>query len=187
MSHWARLLSVLHRDYQSAVMELHQESKNNEKNEVDRKCPAASSGILEWQRAIAAKQGDSISMGVVEAGPSTGKAVPARTRELFRPWELENLIVDDQDSDEEDRPLVIDLTEEAEEDIQVPRQRTILSRSQRAVLEAVFCSTSKPDRIHCEILSRELDLVYQVVKVWFQNRRAKEKRLAARLSNNSKN
>ncbi|XP_048587095.1 LIM homeobox transcription factor 1-beta isoform X2 [Nematostella vectensis] len=60
------------------------------------------------------------------------------------------------------------------------RPRTILTSQQRKVFKSAFEISSKPCRKVREELSRETGLSVRVVQVWFQNQRAKIKKLARR-------
>ncbi|XP_074654710.1 LIM/homeobox protein Lhx3-like [Tubulanus polymorphus] len=57
------------------------------------------------------------------------------------------------------------------------RPRTTITAKQLDMLKAAYTSTPKPARHVREQLSSETGLDMRVVQVWFQNRRAKEKRL----------
>uniref|UniRef100_A0AAV2ISJ6 Uncharacterized protein n=1 Tax=Knipowitschia caucasica TaxID=637954 RepID=A0AAV2ISJ6_KNICA len=60
------------------------------------------------------------------------------------------------------------------------RPRTILSTQQRRAFKASFEVSSKPCRKVRETLAAETGLTVRVVQVWFQNQRAKMKKLARR-------
>ncbi len=55
--------------------------------------------------------------------------------------------------------------------------RTEYSDKQRAILEQAFSITNYPDDVRRQQLAHELKLEESVIKVWFQNRRAKQRRL----------
>ncbi|KAG2461446.1 LMX1A factor, partial [Polypterus senegalus] len=68
-----------------------------------------------------------------------------------------------------------------ERDIKRPkRPRTILTTQQRRAFKASFEISSKPCRKVRETLAAETGLSVRVVQVWFQNQRAKMKKLARR-------
>ncbi len=56
------------------------------------------------------------------------------------------------------------------------RPRTTITQKQLDVLKSAYNSSSKPSRPMREQLSQQTGLDMRVVQVWFQNRRAKEKR-----------
>uniref|UniRef100_H2T269 LIM homeobox transcription factor 1, alpha n=1 Tax=Takifugu rubripes TaxID=31033 RepID=H2T269_TAKRU len=69
----------------------------------------------------------------------------------------------------------------AEQDSKRPkRPRTILTTQQRRTFKASFEVSSKPCRKVRETLAAETGLSVRVVQVWFQNQRAKMKKLARR-------
>ncbi len=55
--------------------------------------------------------------------------------------------------------------------------RTEYSDKQRAILEKAFSITNYPDDVRRQQLAHELKLEESFIKVWFQNRRAKQRRL----------
>lgn len=57
------------------------------------------------------------------------------------------------------------------------RPRTTISQNQLDILKQAYSISSKPARYIRESLAMETGLDMRVVQVWFQNRRAKEKRL----------
>ncbi|PAV65446.1 hypothetical protein WR25_12536 [Diploscapter pachys] len=57
------------------------------------------------------------------------------------------------------------------------RPRTTISAKSLEILKQAYQASSKPARHVREALARETNLDMRVVQVWFQNRRAKEKRL----------
>ncbi|XP_046844211.1 LIM/homeobox protein LMX-1.2-like isoform X2 [Xenia sp. Carnegie-2017] len=67
------------------------------------------------------------------------------------------------------------------------RPRTILTSQQRKIFKSSFEVSSKPCRKVREELSRETGLSVRVVQVWFQNQRAKIKKLARRNNPDSDN
>ncbi|KAG8899564.1 hypothetical protein FRC01_010468 [Tulasnella sp. 417] len=58
-----------------------------------------------------------------------------------------------------------------------PRKR--VGRAQLAVLEATFNENNKPSSAEREKLAAQADMPIRCVQIWFQNRRAKEKHVAA--------
>lgn len=60
------------------------------------------------------------------------------------------------------------------------RPRTILNQSQRKLFKTAFESTPKPCRKIRDKLAEETGLSQRVVQVWFQNQRAKVKKIAKR-------
>ncbi|KAG8899371.1 hypothetical protein FRC01_010568 [Tulasnella sp. 417] len=58
-----------------------------------------------------------------------------------------------------------------------PRKR--MGRAELAVLEATFNENSKPSSAETETLAAQMDMPIPYVQIWFQNRRAKEKHVAA--------
>ena len=66
---------------------------------------------------------------------------------------------------------------ELEYDDNNKRPRTTISAKQLDVLKQAYNNSSKPPRHIREQLAAETNLDMRVVQVWFQNRRAKEKRL----------
>nr|CAH8825280.1 unnamed protein product [Trichobilharzia regenti] len=67
------------------------------------------------------------------------------------------------------------------------RPRTILTANQRRRFKAVFEFNPKPTRKIREALATETGLNIRVVQVWFQNQRAKIKKLARRHAQESRN
>ncbi|KAG7283648.1 hypothetical protein CRUP_020421 [Coryphaenoides rupestris] len=70
--------------------------------------------------------------------------------------------------------------EELESSKRPKRPRTILTTQQRRAFKASFEVSSKPCRKVRETLAAETGLSVRVVQVWFQNQRAKMKKLARR-------
>ncbi|XP_063693065.1 LIM homeobox transcription factor 1-alpha-like [Bolinopsis microptera] len=66
---------------------------------------------------------------------------------------------------------------------EVKRPRTVLSSVQRKVFKEAFDRTPRPCRKEREKLSSQTGLSVRVVQVWFQNQRAKVKKLARRKMN----
>ena len=66
---------------------------------------------------------------------------------------------------------------ELEYDDNNKRPRTTISAKQLDVLKQAYNNSSKPPRHIREKLAADTNLDMRVVQVWFQNRRAKEKRL----------
>ncbi|CAO3630747.1 unnamed protein product [Cunninghamella blakesleeana] len=61
----------------------------------------------------------------------------------------------------------------------IPRRRTHLKPSQVAVLQESFVTNSLPDSTIRSRLARELGVSERTVQIWFQNRRAKARKLEA--------
>ncbi|XP_044295338.1 LIM homeobox transcription factor 1-alpha [Varanus komodoensis] len=72
------------------------------------------------------------------------------------------------------------ISEETKEHKRPKRPRTILTTQQRRAFKASFEVSSKPCRKVRETLAAETGLSVRVVQVWFQNQRAKMKKLARR-------
>ncbi|MGH0183080.1 UNVERIFIED_CONTAM: hypothetical protein FKN15_011033 [Acipenser sinensis] len=68
--------------------------------------------------------------------------------------------------------------EGAQPEAQKRRPRTHLSRQQIQVMQACFKLCRTPTAQECQVLASELGLPLKVVQIWFQNCRAREKRLA---------
>ncbi|XP_030052966.1 LIM homeobox transcription factor 1-beta [Microcaecilia unicolor] len=71
-------------------------------------------------------------------------------------------------------------SEEGKEHRRSKRPRTILTTQQRRAFKASFEVSSKPCRKVRETLAAETGLTVRVVQVWFQNQRAKMKKIARR-------
>ncbi|XP_053324720.1 LIM homeobox transcription factor 1-alpha [Spea bombifrons] len=71
-------------------------------------------------------------------------------------------------------------TEDGKDQKRPKRPRTILTTQQRRAFKASFEVSSKPCRKVRETLAAETGLSVRVVQVWFQNQRAKMKKLARR-------
>ncbi|KAF6726398.1 LIM homeobox transcription factor 1-alpha [Oryzias melastigma] len=86
------------------------------------------------------------------------------------------------DEDEEPSAKVTDKPGRADnqENKRPKRPRTILTTQQRRTFKASFEVSSKPCRKVRETLAAETGLSVRVVQVWFQNQRAKMKKLARR-------
>lgn len=59
------------------------------------------------------------------------------------------------------------------------KKRTSIEVAVKSVLEKEFCSNPKPSSQEVEVLAENLGIDKEVVRVWFCNRRQKEKRLNA--------
>lgn len=59
------------------------------------------------------------------------------------------------------------------------RYRTQMSSVQIRVMKTIFADYRTPTMSECEILGREISLPRRVVQVWFQNARAKEKKIVS--------
>lgn len=73
--------------------------------------------------------------------------------------------------------IIKSTTIELEYDDNNKRPRTTISAKQLEVLKHAYNTSSKPPRHIREKLALDTNLDMRVVQVWFQNRRAKEKRL----------
>ncbi|XP_037263372.1 LIM homeobox transcription factor 1-alpha-like isoform X1 [Falco rusticolus] len=71
-------------------------------------------------------------------------------------------------------------SEESKDHKRSKRPRTILTTQQRRAFKASFEVSSKPCRKVRETLAAETGLTVRVVQVWFQNQRAKMKKIARR-------
>ncbi|KAK2835611.1 hypothetical protein Q5P01_016095 [Channa striata] len=90
---------------------------------------------------------------------------------------------DDEEEEEEDesgRVVGRRIRSEDLESKRPKRPRTILTTQQRRTFKASFEVSSKPCRKVRETLAAETGLSVRVVQVWFQNQRAKMKKLARR-------
>ncbi|XP_061744510.1 LIM homeobox transcription factor 1-alpha-like isoform X2 [Nerophis ophidion] len=90
---------------------------------------------------------------------------------------------DDHLEDEEEESAKVTgrrIRSEERESKRPKRPRTILTTQQRRVFKASFEVSSKPCRKVRETLAGETGLSVRVVQVWFQNQRAKMKKLARR-------
>ncbi|XP_029988722.1 LIM homeobox transcription factor 1-alpha [Sphaeramia orbicularis] len=89
----------------------------------------------------------------------------------------------DDEEDEEEEPERVTGRRIRSEDLEnkrPKRPRTILTTQQRRTFKASFEVSSKPCRKVRETLAAETGLSVRVVQVWFQNQRAKMKKLARR-------
>lgn len=73
-------------------------------------------------------------------------------------------------------PVVV-FSQEVDLDGGSKRPRTTITARQLEVLRRSYLESMKPSRLVRERLSAETGLDMRVVQVWFQNRRAKEKRM----------
>uniref|UniRef100_A0A667YG89 LIM homeobox transcription factor 1, alpha n=1 Tax=Myripristis murdjan TaxID=586833 RepID=A0A667YG89_9TELE len=89
---------------------------------------------------------------------------------------------DDEEEEEEDAEKAAGRRSRSEdlESKRPKRPRTILTTQQRRAFKASFEVSSKPCRKVRETLAAETGLSVRVVQVWFQNQRAKMKKLARR-------
>ncbi|MBN3321597.1 LMX1A factor, partial [Atractosteus spatula] len=86
----------------------------------------------------------------------------------------------DEDEDSPDKSMSSTKAGEDPEHKRPKRPRTILTTQQRRAFKASFEISSKPCRKVRETLAAETGLSVRVVQVWFQNQRAKMKKLARR-------
>uniref|UniRef100_A0AAY5EIA9 LIM homeobox transcription factor 1, alpha n=1 Tax=Electrophorus electricus TaxID=8005 RepID=A0AAY5EIA9_ELEEL len=87
---------------------------------------------------------------------------------------------EDEDDDEGHAQGAGDMDSAGGEGGRPKRPRTILTTQQRRAFKASFEVSSKPCRKVRETLAAETGLSVRVVQVWFQNQRAKMKKLARR-------
>ncbi|XP_026161201.1 LIM homeobox transcription factor 1-alpha [Mastacembelus armatus] len=101
---------------------------------------------------------------------------------LTSPTSSETGKSDDEDEEEEESGRVTgrQIRSEDLESKRPKRPRTILTTQQRRTFKASFEVSSKPCRKVRETLAAETGLSVRVVQVWFQNQRAKMKKLARR-------
>ncbi|XP_058677324.1 LIM homeobox transcription factor 1-beta-like [Ammospiza caudacuta] len=85
-----------------------------------------------------------------------------------------------QSEDEESRDSRCSRNSGGKDPKRSKRPRTILSSQQRRAFKASFEVSSKPCRKVRETLAAETGLTVRVVQVWFQNQRAKMKKIARR-------
>ncbi|XP_034752856.1 LIM/homeobox protein LMX-1.2-like [Etheostoma cragini] len=88
--------------------------------------------------------------------------------------------VEDLDVKSEKCPAAGNASSDSNNPRRPKRPRTILSSQQRRAFKASFEVSSKPCRKVRETLAAETGLSVRVVQVWFQNQRAKMKKLARR-------
>ncbi|XP_077390023.1 LIM homeobox transcription factor 1-alpha isoform X2 [Festucalex cinctus] len=91
--------------------------------------------------------------------------------------------VGEEDDDEEEdsgRLTSRQIRSDEQESKRPKRPRTILTTQQRRIFKASFEVSSKPCRKVRETLAADTGLTVRVVQVWFQNQRAKMKKLARR-------
>ncbi|XP_026195855.1 LIM/homeobox protein LMX-1.2-like [Anabas testudineus] len=122
---------------------------------------------------------------VLKEGQLLCKSDYERERELLNTVSPENS--DSDKSEDEDVDVKTEkgpATGKGSEDSKDPRRpkrpRTILTTQQRRAFKASFEVSSKPCRKVRETLAAETGLSVRVVQVWFQNQRAKMKKLARR-------
>ncbi|XP_019752013.1 LIM homeobox transcription factor 1-alpha [Hippocampus comes] len=89
---------------------------------------------------------------------------------------------DEEEDEEEDSGRVTSrrIRSDEQESKRPKRPRTILTTQQRRIFKASFEVSSKPCRKVRETLAADTGLTVRVVQVWFQNQRAKMKKLARR-------
>ncbi|XP_076009651.1 LIM homeobox transcription factor 1-alpha [Genypterus blacodes] len=87
---------------------------------------------------------------------------------------------DEEEEEETDRAAGRRTRSDDAESKRPKRPRTILTTQQRRIFKASFEVSSKPCRKVRETLAAETGLSVRVVQVWFQNQRAKMKKLARR-------
>ncbi|XP_077573509.1 LIM homeobox transcription factor 1-alpha [Stigmatopora nigra] len=85
-----------------------------------------------------------------------------------------------EDEESEGKPLRKAVKYDEQESKRPKRPRTILTTQQRRIFKASFEVSSKPCRKVRETLASDTGLTVRVVQVWFQNQRAKMKKLARR-------
>ncbi|XP_074546517.1 LIM/homeobox protein LMX-1.2-like [Halichoeres trimaculatus] len=87
---------------------------------------------------------------------------------------------DDEDGKSDKGPAAGKGSDDSKDPRRPKRPRTILTTQQRRAFKASFEVSSKPCRKVRETLAAETGLSVRVVQVWFQNQRAKMKKLARR-------
>ncbi|XP_005449501.2 LIM/homeobox protein LMX-1.2 isoform X1 [Oreochromis niloticus] len=122
---------------------------------------------------------------VLKEGQLLCKTDYERERTLFNT--LSPDITDSDKSEDEDSDvksekilLVRKCSDDSKEPLRPKRPRTILTTPQQRAFKASFEVSSKPCRKVRETLAAETGLSVRVVQVWFQNQRAKMKKLARR-------
>uniref|UniRef100_A0A5K4F9S6 Lim homeobox protein n=1 Tax=Schistosoma mansoni TaxID=6183 RepID=A0A5K4F9S6_SCHMA len=91
-----------------------------------------------------------------------------------------------KDADRMDDDELYEMDSDSESGKNSKRPRTILTANQRRRFKAVFEFNPKPTRKIREALATETGLNIRVVQVWFQNQRAKIKKLARRHAQESR-
>lgn len=71
--------------------------------------------------------------------------------------------------------LIFSVSDNSQE--RTKRARTFISTSQLSSLKLAYCATPKPTLHERERIAKETGLDMRVVQVWFQNRRAKDRRI----------
>ncbi|XP_035985293.1 LIM/homeobox protein LMX-1.2-like [Fundulus heteroclitus] len=122
---------------------------------------------------------------VVKAGHLLCKADYERERDLFGTVSPDNSDLERSDDEildvKSEKFLPAEKRSNDSKDTHRPkRPRTILTTQQRRAFKASFDVSSKPCRKVRETLAAETGLSVRVVQVWFQNQRAKMKKLARR-------
>nr|XP_043873522.1 LIM homeobox transcription factor 1-beta-like [Solea senegalensis] len=119
---------------------------------------------------------------VLKAGQLLCKDDYERERELLSSDNLNSDNSDDEDMNvaSEKCPAAGNGGSDGKDPCRSKRPRTILSTQQRRAFKASFEVSSKPCRKVRETLAAETGLSVRVVQVWFQNQRAKMKKLARR-------
>ncbi|XP_049632623.1 LIM homeobox transcription factor 1-alpha [Suncus etruscus] len=120
---------------------------------------------------------------VLKEGQLLCRADYERERELLRltsPAASDSGKSDDEESLCKSAPGTGKGTEDGKDHKRPKRPRTILTTQQRRAFKASFEVSSKPCRKVRETLAAETGLSVRVVQVWFQNQRAKMKKLARR-------
>ncbi|XP_008287029.1 LIM/homeobox protein LMX-1.2-like [Stegastes partitus] len=119
---------------------------------------------------------------VLKEGQLLCKSDFEKERDLLSPDNSESDKSEDEELDvkSEKFPAAGKGCEDSKDSRRPKRPRTILTTQQRRAFKASFEVSSKPCRKVRETLAAETGLSVRVVQVWFQNQRAKMKKLARR-------